>query len=264
MKENSAQSCADLLCTQFFPRFGCPLVIHSDGGCSFQADLFKAMCKILDIGKTKTARFRPQSDGVVERCNRSLKKMLKSVVTENPKGWAQFLPYLQQAYNSSVHETTKCTPNLLMFGCENRIPLDIIFADGLLDHAVPECPNAYAEWVRDASRIAFEKAREHLKSSIERQKTYYDKNCSQIRQFHVGQWVWIYHPPEIESNKLAKRWGGPYLVIQKLPGGVNYIVQRERTSRKLTLHVDHMKEYNHDTPPSWLAPKHKESTTQTD
>jgi ribosomal protein L21E len=254
LKEISAQTCADILCTQWFVRFGCPLALHTDQGRNFEANLFKEICQLWDIQKTRTARYRPNSDGQIERYNRSLKKMLKSVIDDNHEGWPDFLPYVQQAYNASIHESTKCSPNRMLFNTENRLPVDIIYADCAMEEVVPQCPCEYTEWVRDASRECFSKAREHLKRAAERQKTIYDRNTC-MREFKIGDWVWVFFPPELQ-NKFGRAWKGPYLVVKKL-GEVNYVVQESSKARRITLHVDHMKLYiSDDTPVSWV---HSES-----
>jgi ribosomal protein L21E len=176
--------------------------------------------------------------------------MLKSVVDDNLEGWDTLLPYLMMAYKASVHEAAKCSPNLLLFGNENRLPVDIMYAESSVEGNIPQCPCEYIEWVRDASREAFSKAREHLKHSAEREKRTYDKN-TYMRRFRVGDWVWVLHPPELR-NKFGKGWKGPFLVV-KILGEVNYVVQEKPTARKITLHVDHMKKYEHsDVPESWV------------
>ena len=88
-----------------------------------------------------------------------------------------------------------------------------------------------------------------LKKSAERQKQHYDTN-TKLRIFSVGDWVWILHPPAYRE-KFGKEWLGPYLITSKW-GEVNYSVQANPESRKITLHVDHMKRYKHETPLNWL------------
>ena len=66
-----------------------------------------------------------------------LKKMLCSEVDNNIQRWPDFLPYLQQGYNVSIHDTTTCTPNRLMFGTENRLPVDTVFVEGFREELVP-------------------------------------------------------------------------------------------------------------------------------
>ena len=47
-------------------------------------------------------------------------------------------------------------------------------------------------------------------------------------------------------------------------GELNYRVQEKPESRVLTLHIDHIKSYEHETPPSWLEPTVKEIGVQTE
>ncbi len=59
------------------------------------------------------------------------------------------------------------------------------------------------------------------------------------------------YPPELH-NKFGVPWQGPTLIIDKL-GDVTYVVQREQFGRKIKVHVDHIKIYDHDdVPTSWL------------
>ena len=51
----------------FISRFGCPMVIHTDQGRNFESDLFKAVCTLLEISKTRTTTTHPCSNGQVER-----------------------------------------------------------------------------------------------------------------------------------------------------------------------------------------------------
>ena len=261
LKECSAYTCADILCTQFFARFGYPLQLHSDGAKNFESDLMKELCQILDIHKTKTARYRPQGNAVIERNNRTLKKMLRSVVDENPDSWHEFLPYLQQAFNSSIHQTTKCTPNLLMFGTENRTAIELVYGDAILESPRPQCISKYVQWIRDVTSESYAKARKYLDSSIARNKTYYDKNC-RMRHFNVGNWVWVLNSPDLKI-KTGKRWIGPYLVVGKL-GDVDYKLQKAKNGHVCIVHIDHIKLYEHnDTPECWLQLKKDKSTVST-
>ena len=53
--------------------------------------------------------------------------MLATVVQECPFEWEGHLRHLRMAYNISVHPTTGYTSFYLMFGCQARMPIDIMY-----------------------------------------------------------------------------------------------------------------------------------------
>ena len=167
------------------------------------------------------------------------------------------------AYRATTHESTKCTPNKLMFGREVRLPIDIMYGDPPSKDEMPACPIEYVEWVRSAMQGSFELARDNLKKSAQRQKRYYDRN-TELRSFKPGDWVWVFYPPD-NKDKFGRGWSGPYLIIQKL-GEVNYRIQKDPGARIVTLHVDHLETYVHDdTPEPWTVQRsHCEIGVQVD
>ena len=67
-----AVTVAEVLIQEFISRFGVPLILHSDQGRNFEGAVFSEMCKLLEVTKTRTTPLNPQSDGMVERFNRTL------------------------------------------------------------------------------------------------------------------------------------------------------------------------------------------------
>ena len=57
---------AQVLVDNMFTRFGVPLELHSDQGRNFESAVFKKVCDILRISKTRTTPLHPQSDGMVD------------------------------------------------------------------------------------------------------------------------------------------------------------------------------------------------------
>ena len=83
-------------------------------GGNFESILIKELCQILGTTKTRTTPYQPQSDGMIERYNRTLLNMLSIATEENPHDWDMIVPLLMMAYRSSTQETTKFTPIHLM------------------------------------------------------------------------------------------------------------------------------------------------------
>ena len=48
-------------------RYGVPIELHSDQGRNFESVVFKEMCEVCGIKKTRTTPLYPQSDGMIER-----------------------------------------------------------------------------------------------------------------------------------------------------------------------------------------------------
>ena len=78
--------------------------------------------------------------------------MLRSFAHEYPKSWEDHLPYLMMAYRATPHASMHCSPNLLTFGEEVRLPIDLMYAESTLVDEQPECPQELVEWIREASR----------------------------------------------------------------------------------------------------------------
>ena len=126
IRNQKANTVAQKLVDRIVSIFGVPMQLHSDQGRMFESDVFQEMCKILGIEKTRTTPYHPQSDGMVERANRTIENMLSAFVSENQKDWDEYLPLLMLAYRSSIHEATGVSPCEMMFGRHISLPIDLL------------------------------------------------------------------------------------------------------------------------------------------
>ena len=83
--DHQALTVGDKIVSEFVCTFGVPRQIHTDQGREFESELFSTLCKKLGIEKTRTTPYRPQSDGLVERFNRTLQQMLTSYAMKKKK-----------------------------------------------------------------------------------------------------------------------------------------------------------------------------------
>ena len=239
LPNHTAARVADALVTEVFLRFGTPRFLHSDQAPEFMSELMTELCNLLEIDRTRTCPYRPQSDGLVERFNRTLIDMLSKFCNEYRDDWDVHLPFVMCAYRSSVNESTGFSPNLLMMGREILLPVDLMFMNP--DDVQFQCRTEYVEWVRRAMLDNFEIARAHLAVAANRQKKYYDQRTRR-RRFRVGDWVLRFYPPNKIRSKLNPAYVGPFLIVSQ-PGEVTFSIQRDPKSTKLTVHVDHLKHY---------------------
>lgn len=248
----TAYSCAEAIVTGFICTFGTPVSLHSDQGRNFESELFSEMCKLLGIQKTRTVSYRPQSDGLVGRANRTFQQMLKSFLAAEEivsrTEWDEMLPYVAMSYRATVHQSTGCTPNLLMLGREIHLPVDIMYGVPPRHEARYRNPNEYVESLRRAMGKAFEFARKNLKMAAMRQKRGYNVG-TRSRELQPGTYAWRYIPLG-GSKKLTLSYHGPYRVISKA-SEVNYYVQRKPASRVIRCHIDHLIPHQGRVPPAW-------------
>ena len=236
LPNKQSQTVAEVLVTGVICRLGTPHRLHSDQGGEFESSLWTEVCDLLDVEKTRTTPYRPQSDGLVERLNRTIKKMLKVFVNENRNDWDDHLPYIMMAYRATPQASTQCSPNLLMYGREINLPIEVM-APPPPDQAF-SCSSEYVEWIRAVLEEAFRFARQHLATSAERQKRCYD-NRSNPRNFQAGHWVWYLYKPYCRL-KFKCPWIGPCLVLRQL-GRVNVEIQASPEDKPKVVHVDYLK-----------------------
>ena len=63
MRNMEATTVANILVHEFISRFGAPKYLHTDQGRNFESGFIKESCSLLDIKKTRTSPYHPQSDG---------------------------------------------------------------------------------------------------------------------------------------------------------------------------------------------------------
>ena len=160
-----AVTVANVLIKEFICRYGVPLQIHSDQGRNFESMLFKEICRILNIEKTRTTALHPQSDGMIERFNRTLESMLAMFVSDNQRDWDGCLPYVMMAYRTSVHETTGCTPSEMMMGRDVRLPADLLTGQVTEEDICGE-PDEYVDKLRNRLQQVHRYARDHLRLNL--------------------------------------------------------------------------------------------------
>jgi dUTPase len=265
LPDQQAYTIADKMMTEFISVVGVPRQIHTDQGRNFESQLFHHLCDLLGIEKTRTTPFHAQSDGQVERWNRTIQQMLKSFVNENRDDWDDHLPYLCMAYRATPHESTGCSPNLMMFGTEINLPIDIMVGDPPSD-SPSMCPIEYVEWIKHSLQHTYQYANKQLKTNAKRQKHYYDLKAKPTT-YQVGTYVWRWYWPAARG-KLSKGWVGPFKVI-KCPNIIHCVIQKSPNHPQVRVHIDALKPYYGPIPELWESQEeiilsHSSATSEND
>ena len=100
----------------FFARVGVPDEILTDQGTNFTSQLLAEVYSLLQVKPIRTTPYHPQTDGLVERFNGTLKAMLKKAADEEGRDWDRLLPYLLFAYREVPKASTGFSPFELLYG----------------------------------------------------------------------------------------------------------------------------------------------------
>ena len=221
---------------EWVPRYEAPEKLHSDQGTNLNAKLIQEVCSLLQMWKTRTIPFHPQSDGATERVIRTVNAMLAKCVAEN-EDWDVKLGPVTMAYNSAVHESIGFTPYFLEHGREMRLPEDLMGGPSP-GHSFPVMK--YGQELKKGSDSAFTMARDSLDASHRRQKAGYDK-WARKNPYKVGDKVWWFDKKSRKGRcmRLNLPWSYLWTVIKQLIKVVYRIKYCGRTPVRVQRRVVH-------------------------
>uniref|UniRef100_A0A8C5LXY9 Gypsy retrotransposon integrase-like protein 1 n=1 Tax=Leptobrachium leishanense TaxID=445787 RepID=A0A8C5LXY9_9ANUR len=223
---------------QVFARVGILKEILTDQGTPFVSRLMKELCHLLKIQALKTSVYHPQTDGLVERFNRTLKGMLRKVVNREGKDWDMLLPYLLFAIREIPQSSTRFSPFELLYGRHPRGLLDILRETWEEQGVTGTNPIQYVVGIRERMARVIPLVRQHMERAQETQSHIYNQKAT-ARQFSQGDRVMILVPTA--ESKLLAHWQGPYEVLEQT-GPVNYrIRQPDRRKKEQIYHVNLLK-----------------------
>ena len=84
-----------------YSRLGIPEKVLRDQGTQFVSSCMKEVSRLLSINRLTTTPYHPISNGLVERFNGTLKKMLRRLCSEQPRQWHRFINPLLFAYREA-------------------------------------------------------------------------------------------------------------------------------------------------------------------
>ena len=142
LSDQTAERVAITLVPEFIGRFGCPVELHSDQGRNFESRMFKEVCDLLKIVKTRTTPYRPSANGQVEHMNRTILQILSCFIQGQQEDWDLHLSTVGMAIRSTVNCQTGFTPNFLMLGREVLQPIDLMLNPGGEEERIT--PGTYA------------------------------------------------------------------------------------------------------------------------
>ncbi len=210
-------------------RMGIPHVVTTDNGREFKNELDKELSKQLGIKRIFTTPYHPQvyicflyvhlchagvscncrkhagnkkvtllhisflqANGLDERFNQTLQKMLTKYVHDKKEVWDNYLDTCIYAYNTAVHESTSFSPFELMFGRKAVLPVELDMeereAKSIIDEHAEECNKSdNIQLLTDQRLQNLQLARENILKVQEKQKEIYDRKHASPTSFRAGK-----------------------------------------------------------------------------
>ena len=226
-----------LLEKHLFSYFGIPLKIIADNGSPFQAINWKELISSLGSRASNTIAYHPEQNGLVERANRTIKEILKSIVhelqLESPADIMNMCPMVQWTINMNINSTIGISPHEALFGVAPFIPH--IFQSEYASQLV-ELGKEFAEERLKNYRRIFELVSNKLLQWNE--KLIKQRDSQQTWIPHLNDLV-LHLGPNQKSNVRVPLFNGPYQVIA-IDGG-KVLLQRERDT--ITVSHKDLKQY---------------------
>ena len=178
-KDKSAKTSAQKVYNDFILRFGFPQTIHHDQGGEFENKLFYQLDQLCGITHSRTTPYHPQGNGQVERFNRTLLGMLRTLPETYKSRWADHLNKLVYAHNCTRCDSTGFSPFYLLFGRNPPLVFDRLF--GLRSSQERAQPyEVYVENWRKAMEQAHKIASQKASKASTKGKHQFDKKARAI------------------------------------------------------------------------------------
>lgn len=188
---------------QYCTVFGKPSMVLSDLGSQFTSHIFSLFNEMHGILVKHTSVANPQANSISERVNTSIKSTIQALLLDGVS-FHNALKIHQMLYNSSIHRSTKFSPNFVHFGREL----------GNLYHTYNPNKNSvfldkhqnFFEIVKDLE-IIYKKVYDNLTLAQHLQNK--KQSGCKLRKFNIGDQVYIKN-----TNTFKVKFDGPYVVTK--------------------------------------------------
>jgi len=99
-----------LFLTEVVRLHGVPDSIVSDQDTKFTSSFWKELHRLMGTKLLMSTAFHPQTDGATEWANRSIGQVLRALVLNDQKDWAEHCPIVEFTLNSNINSTTGYAP----------------------------------------------------------------------------------------------------------------------------------------------------------
>src|ERR1700752_3458665 len=116
LKSKEAIEIAKSLIDNIITRYGAMQYLLSDLAKEFVGQIAAQLHEVFSIRKLNTTPYHPECNGLNEKFNGTLTKMINALAQERVNNWDTLIPYALMAYRSAFQESLHDSPYNLLFG----------------------------------------------------------------------------------------------------------------------------------------------------
>src|ERR1043165_479849 len=244
VKNIRAETVAKFIFEEIICRHGVPKEILSDRGTSFVNQVIDKLCENYQTKHRLTSPYRPQTNGMVERFNRTIGECIAKLVHNENKEWDQLLDATLFAYRTKKHKTTGFTPFYLMYGRQATLPLDLkIPGNENEKKGSPLLARIYQ--IIENIEIDRQEVKDKIDKEQQKQKSRHDQQGIS-EKLNIGDKVLV-ERTWLKTNfsaKLEDKWIGPYFIHSVLKDNVYKLRTLEGHLVKNVVHGNRLKIYH--------------------
>ena len=205
---------AELIFDSVFKLHGLPERIISNHDSLFMSHFWKKLNSLLNIELRLSSAFHPQTDGAMERTNRTMTQMLRQCVGPKQKDWATKLPAIEFAMNSARSSTTGFTPFFLNY---RRNPSLLVWKGKEVYPGVRQFADNMKEAIMSAHDAIIALRVQHTVQANQKQipATFQEGNLVYLSTKNISL-------PKGRARKLTPKYLGPFPITKVIKEGATY------------------------------------------
>ncbi|MCO5593424.1 hypothetical protein L7F22_047438 [Adiantum nelumboides] len=246
VKQITSKDVATFVYEDICCKFGMPLELLSDKGLGFRGELVNYLCEKLHVRRRFTTPYYPQCNGMNERFNGELIRMLTKMTQSNVKTWDLELPcalWLTEPLSSQVQVFLLST----LFLAEALLPIEVeIPALEMIMKFEEENHDSLKERLLYLQCLQLDRALalEHYEQVL---KTSQAKANAKVKDKGIKKSDMVLrYNSKLDSTfqkKFQIKWQGPFLVLDRFPNGTYQLVDLNGTPHKARVNGYRLKKY---------------------
>jgi hypothetical protein len=211
--------------------FGVPKICQSDNGPEFVNKILHQLMQLYGIDHRLITAYNPRADGLVERKNKEVSRLLKKCMQGATDQWQQWLPMVQLCLNLKILERTGTRPFDLFFGRSFNSFGD--YATIQKSEDLEKMMEGRIEDLKELRDLIWPAIAEKTAMSRKKRTQWIDKHVKQVAVLKPGTQVMA-----IDQTRVSK-WDpiyeGPYTIIRQTEKG-SYVL-RDHDGKEIDRHM---------------------------